>query len=134
MRKVLLVIAIVLSIAIVYVLLNEHRQINSSGSLAVAQRTWGDVCGNLDPQIKTKNLADPKASGEAVAKWLELPGGGRQYTTCDILIDPKTKRSGRVYCAILVHEYGHLAGKDHVNDPNSIMYFKITKRNIPHGC
>lgn len=133
MRKLLLIVAVVLSVAILWVLLNEHAQINSTGSLAVAEKTWGDVCGNLEPQIKTEDLSGRK-SGKAVLKWIELPGGGRQYTTCEILIDPATRRRGRTYCAILVHEYGHLAGEDHSPNPDSVMYFKITRRNIPRDC
>lgn len=139
MRKVLLVIAIVLSIAVLYVLFNEHRQLSSSGGLAVAERTWGDVCGPLEPDIKYVNLPTDGQAGEAHSEWIDLPTGGRQYTKCEIKLDREAIKTmpgsyRRAQCAVLVHEYGHLAGRDHSPNPRSIMYFKLSKQNIPHQC
>lgn len=140
MRKFLLILAVVLVAAIGYILLAQHRQYNSAGGLAVAERTWGDVCGVMEPNVKVVDLPLPRQAGESDAAWIELPGGGRQYTKCDIKIDRKAVAAvpgvstNRAMCATLVHEYGHLAGKEHVNDPNAIMYFKLTSRNIPNDC
>lgn len=35
-------------------------------------------------------------------------------------------------CAVVIHEYGHLAGHDHSDDPTSIMYSGTLP--IPHVC
>lgn len=138
MRKVLLVIAAVLTVAVLYILVSEHRRVSTSGGLAVAEKTWGDVCGVLEPDVKEANLPGNQA-GESVADWLELPTG-KQYTKCQIKYDRKAVDGipgvsyERALCATLIHEYGHLANQDHSSNPDSVMYYKLTKRNIPDDC
>jgi Matrixin len=139
-HKLLLLILVVAAVVTGYVLFNEHRQYSSAGGLAVAESIWGDVCGNLEPTVKFVHLPLPGQAGESDVKWLELPGSGRQYTQCDIKVDRAAVDSipgvsnRKALCGVLVHEYGHLAGKDHSGDPNSVMFFKMSKRNIPDDC
>lgn len=135
MRKFLLAaILVALGVALLWVTFNSRVDYSSDGPFAVAEHTWGDVCGPLEPKIEYDKLPTPGQAGEARTQWIDLPGGGRQYTECTIRLDRRRIHGQQQFCAVVVHEYGHLAGHGHSNDPNSVMYPKATKRNIPAAC
>lgn len=98
-------------------------------SVAVAQRTWGPVCGGRIPEIMRKDLPVGVA-GKAI---LRIVGG--IYVTCKIEID-RRDWTAEQHCAVIVHEWGHLKREDnwHSSDPDSIMYPVLSRRNIPAAC
>ena len=65
--------------------------------------------------------------------YLNLPGNviGATREPGDIGIDKRPKwywKKWRAQC-VIVHEYGHLAGRRHSSNPRNIMYLAATKRN-----
>lgn len=90
----------------------------------------------ITPAILAAALAfgpplDPDA-GTIHIKYRNLPGNtlGQFKPPDKILIDKKPAREWpkeKAQC-VLVHEYGHLAGKQHSKNPRSIMHFRLTYR------
>jgi hypothetical protein len=83
---------------------------------------WGqapDCPGGVDHQWRDEMPADWGIQGEAYAASL-MPG-------CVIVFDRKLAGELRDddlsgYCQLIVHEYGHLLGHDHSDNPDDIMY------------
>jgi hypothetical protein len=71
----------------------------------------------------------------AQAGWYAFGLTPRVYLRCSITFDARRIRiSFALYCAVVVHEFGHLSGHPHVRDPRDIMYPVLTRRNIPATC
>jgi hypothetical protein len=60
-------------------------------------------------------------------------GGEADVKNCIIYLDDQAL-TGPFRCAIIVHEYGHLIGRVHNNNPRSVMYPIISPNNIPRAC
>lgn len=78
----------------------------------------------------------------AEAHWSYLSPSPTVYLGCRIVF---TLRSlpFRVYCAAMIHEYGHLSGfyekggpdgGTHSRNPSNVMYPSLTARNVPRTC
>lgn len=80
----------------------------------------------------------------ARARWAYSPDAPTKYLTCSITFNTNLIRAGFfLYCAAVVHEFGHLSGfyekggpdgGRHSADPHNIMYPLITAQNIPPTC
>lgn len=87
-------------------------------ALPVARAAWPDspCTGREYVAFKAPDLVEDGQlsyfgdTGDAYA----LPQGCRVYISTSVL-------SGYQLCALLVHEFGHLAGQGHSSDPESIM-------------
>jgi len=109
------------------------RRVETQGTRAVdiAKTVWGrEACGG---SITLREASLPgRQSGEAT--WLETKLPTRTVRSrCVINIDNRDWSDAR-YCGVIVHEYGHLLGKQHTRNRNSIMYPVMTNRNIPAAC
>jgi hypothetical protein len=51
---------------------------------------------------------------------------------CDVFIADWVQKQPRIYCSLLVHEFGHLAGHEHSADPTDVMYG--ARIVIPQEC
>jgi hypothetical protein len=78
------------------------------------------------------------------AQWLPDQGiwAAAQQGGCTIAFDPDFYPAPAGYdvrwwqaamCSVVAHEYGHLLGYGHVNDPNNLMN-PVTPINIVAGC
>ena len=102
-------------------------------SHAVAVKIWGQVCnGNV------RFVFDDLPKGQiGQAEYIYDPGhplDTRRYASCRIVLDRSVRNLPILLCADIVHEWGHLKGKDHVANPRSIMYPRLSRRNIPRSC
>ena len=80
----------------------------------------------------------------ARARWSYAAGSPRSYLSCSITFNTRLIRAGFfLYCAAVVHEFGHLSGfyerggpdgGRHSANPRNIMYPVITARNVPATC
>ena len=80
----------------------------------------------------------------AQARWTYDPVAPTEYLTCSVTFSPaKIKAGFDLYCAAVVHEFGHLAGFHekggldggiHSRNPRNVMYPVLTTRNIPAVC
>lgn len=84
-------------------------------SLAIAERWWGPLPHCQEVEI-ILGFDDPE---DGVGGWA-VRGG------CTIWLDRSFMNRGRVatwrLCGIMVHEYGHLTGRGHSDDPWDVMY------------
>ena len=71
-------------------------------------------------------------AGEAGPTWITTPAGERVNVTGSVALDPvkiadiQSRFGTKEAQAILLHEFGHLVGLQHVNDPHQIMYPRDT--------
>lgn len=63
--------------------------------------------------------------------WIYPDGSFRQ---CWIVVNSNRVLDWSHFCAMIIHEYGHLDGKRHSTNPYSIMYPLLTSKNIPRVC
>lgn len=73
----------------------------------------------------------------ARARWYATSLRSSRYHDCLITFntDPtKVKVSFYHYCAALIHEYGHLAGRTHSLDRTNLMFPVLLEDNIPDTC
>lgn len=67
-------------------------------------------------------------AGEAMTQRVTTPSGDEAFVTGAVLLDPASYReisryAGRAAAdAVILHEFGHLVGLDHVNDRAQVMY------------
>lgn len=137
---VLLAVAAIAAAAYRYRLHAKHETVVPVLSLAqqqqrdvtIARRYWGGTKCDAPAPIQYKRL---RYSVLAYSDfYINQPGD--YYTNCRVVLNSVRipTESAAKLCAVLVHEYGHLAGRHHVSDPYSIMYPMITNKNIPGAC
>jgi hypothetical protein len=103
----------------------------------IAEHFWGGTrC--LHISYHYRDLPGKKI---AVAKWYSSNLSSRSYFQCSITFDTqKISISHVLYCAVVVHEFGHLSGYQglnnqfHSKNPKNIMYPVMSLRNIPKIC
>lgn len=96
---------------------------------AIALRYWDGTKCDGTIRIVTRPL--PYLTLAHATFMVTLSGG---YTNCAIVFNSRRWESFPRYCAVMVHEYGHLDGKHHSADPWSVMYPVLSWRNVPHAC
>lgn len=97
----------------------------------VARGVFGNVCGG-QVSVSMTQLHGGEA-GRALWSSPTLDSPPEEFTDCTVLLDIRHWEAD-VLCAVVVHEYGHLAGRAHSSNPRSIMYPRITSSNIPLRC
>lgn len=88
-------------------------------ALRIARATWPDSPCNgrervafLTPDLQNGKLTFRGQTGDAFAM---MDGSCRVYISDEPMSD-------YTLCTVIVHEFGHLDGQQHSNDPDSIMY------------
>lgn len=89
--------------------------------------------------------------GEIVYKWEDLPGSAlgsvRFYKradreefglVCEVRLQAGQKSQlyaqPQLLCSVILHEVGHLTGRGHSSNPNSIMYFRLSADRLDERC
>jgi hypothetical protein len=127
------VLAALLVVGAGYLVFHEHK-VQDLGAINIqrAQQYWGKQACNGSILVTKGNLPGDQA-GLAQYDKLTLPTGQVIQQNCHITVDTR-HFPNRVYCGIIIHEYGHLLGHDHVDNPRSIMYPRINRSNLPPVC
>lgn len=79
--------------------------------LVIAQQVFGPVpCGT--PVVERAKFTDPGTLA------------GADPATCRIFLNRRwaSQMPPAMKCTLVLHEYGHLAGREHSDNPNSVMY------------
>lgn len=96
-----------------------------AGLLTYAAGHWGGVpvaCTD-GVFVTTRELAAGyNLTPGAAAAWATLGGCTVIVETVDPYLWPITDTNRRVWCRIMIHEYGHLLGYEHTSDPADIMH------------
>ena len=85
---------------------------------AIAVGVWGEPCAER-ARIRFQAL---RSDTLGMARWdgmWDIPPGER--TGCRVLLNTRRTYTWRVLCTTIVHEYGHLAGREHSERRHSAM-------------
>lgn len=86
-------------------------------ALQIAENAWGPCDG---PITISRAPLDNHALGRVIMVDANICADGNPFNNT-ILITTKWRFSWQRYCTVLVHEDGHLHGRDHSLNPRSIM-------------
>ena len=87
----------------------------TQAAVAVAHDYWGPLPKG-DPVVNWTTKLPVDIAGRA------YPGQDRIDVALDFARDLRRHHWWSLYCTLITHEYGHLAGQEHVDDPTKIMY------------
>jgi hypothetical protein len=89
---------------------------------AVAAAYWGATpCGG-DVGVLWEKLGggiNAQASWSNAASRFDAP---ERNTECEVTLNLRARWDWPKLCTVVVHELGHLAGHDHVDDPDDVMF------------
>jgi hypothetical protein len=85
---------------------------------AIARAAWGSMPCDGDVTVRWAPL---DRDTNAVSTWAEFGDGGEAFD-CRVTFNERDQWSFARFCTILTHEYGHLHGRGHSDDPDSVMY------------
>ncbi len=90
-------------------------------AMSVARETWGTpACGT--PRVETHTPAQYRRL-HGTGYFEVEPDAWADESRCAIVINPRFKiRTAAKRCHIIVHEWGHLAGRSHSDNYRSVMY------------
>jgi Matrixin len=94
---------------------------------AIARAAWGALPCDGDLRVRWAPL---ERDTNAVSTWTEWEDGGRSFD-CRVTFNERDEWSFTRFCSILVHEYGHLHGRRHSDDPDSVMYARYVSPYRP---
>jgi hypothetical protein len=109
----------------------ERRVVDA---FAVARDVWGPVCEDRGITVRWVTF-DPKSRlGQRYRTWARTFGPDCLVEFNRTIHDDPSWRS-KVYswpwfCTLVVHEYGHLIGRNHSTNPASVMY-PVIQRVFP---
>jgi hypothetical protein len=87
--------------------------------LPIARAAWpGSPCAGRESVHLAGDLV-LRAQAPAIAGPGETLNGMAEPDTCEVWL--ASGMTARTFCAVLVHELGHLAGRDHTTTPGDIM-------------
>lgn len=112
------------------------RSPQTTGQIArarqIAEGYWGDDGHCLHIRYLYRPL---DGSTIARATWWSTVAAPNVYLHCSITFDSNHIRvSFALYCGSVVHEWGHLSGRNHVQNPRNIMFRVLSEQNIPGVC
>jgi hypothetical protein len=93
-------------------------------ALEVAARRWGPVCTE-DPVVRFRRM---ESDTLGIARWQgmwDIPSEKRE--DCRILLNSAREWDWPRLCTTVVHEYGHLAGREHSEDSDSAMHRQYSR-------
>ena len=97
----------------------------------LADQHWGfDPCQG-DITITWGTLP---ADQSAVSAWLNQYvdyGDPAHNTQCSVTFNTRQDWDWPKFCTVFVHEFGHLAGNPHSDDPDDVMFAYYTGTNLP---
>jgi hypothetical protein len=106
----------------------------TQAAVDVATATWGPACGGRHVTIRWGSTGDSAVLGwaawtDGTGRYLGDAGTPDERTDCLVMVSIDDARSYRSsgwadwdrYCTLIVHEYGHLTGHDHVADSSDVM-------------
>lgn len=106
---------------------------------AAALLHWGGLppCGEPhviygDPQGLLNGIVQDGSNAAAAAYTYADPVHG--ISACSIVWAPAIPLDPGETCALLVHEWGHLFGHKHTNDPNDVMYWRTLRFDQEWSC
>lgn len=109
---------------------DAQTSVRSDQAAHIAADIWGGTRCEARPPIVVAPIGRAYL---AESQWSERDNG--TYYDCKILYSRAyTKVEFAYYCAIIVHEYGHLDGKEHSSNPYSVMHATLTRKGIPRKC
>jgi hypothetical protein len=87
----------------------------------VAKQTWGEPdCGQ--PRLEVSTPAE-YVRAHGTGEFDSEPEAWADEDRCVIVLNPQlTIRTAVRRCHIIVHEWGHLAGREHSQNPRSVMF------------
>ena len=87
--------------------------------LPIARAAWpGSPCASRE-QVHLGADAALRAQAPALAGPGESLNGMAEPDTCEVWLS--STMSARTFCTVLVHEFGHLAGRGHTTTPGDVM-------------
>jgi len=87
--------------------------------LPIARAAWpGSPCAGRE-QVRLSGDTALRAVAPAIVGPGEAPDGMAEPQTCQVWLS--SAMDARTFCTVLVHEFGHLAGRDHTATPGDVM-------------
>jgi hypothetical protein len=97
----------------------------------LADQQWGfDPCQGAI----TTTWGTLPADQNAVSTWLNQHqdyGDPAHNTQCSVTFNTRQDWDWPKFCTIAIHEFGHLAGNPHSDDPNDVMFAYYAGTNVP---
>lgn len=91
----------------------------------VARDYWpGSVCAGRETILR--NVVAEPAIAEGLRDYGARPLGLAWTGTCTVAISPDIDGNPWIFCGVLVHEFGHLAGHAHTDDALDVMAPRFT--------
>ena len=103
----------------------------TSTASQIAVEHWGMNPCHGDITITWNRLP---ADENAVSTWVNQYrdyGDLAHNTLCEVAFNTRQDWDWPKYCTVLTHEFGHLAGNAHSDDPDDVMFASYIGRNLP---
>lgn len=112
------------------------RSPQTAGQIQLARQIAKDYWGNDGRCLHISYLYRPLSAGTiAQATWWSTGAAPNVYLHCSVTFDSNRIRvSFALYCGAVVHEWGHLSGREHVQNPRNVMFRVLSEQNIPRVC
>ena len=93
-----------------------------SDAEAIAVHYWNAIPCNGVVNVSWQSM-DPSINGDA-SWWNPVAayGNAQANSQCAITLNTAQDYSWPMLCTVVTHEFGHLAGHDHVSDQSNVMY------------
>ena len=97
----------------------------------IAVQHWGmNPCNGEVAITWSKLAADENATSTWVNPFHDY-GDPKGNSLCSVAFNISQDWDWPKFCTVFVHEFGHLAGNPHSDDPNDVMFAYYTGKNVP---